>query len=411
MSVLYNLGIRGYYFIILLASFFNEKAKEWIIGRKNVFKSVPDIKGRTVYWFHCASLGEFDQALPVMNAFKEKNPNIFILVTFFSPSGYMNYQKRKHQVDFACYLPIDTRKNARKFIKNFHPEKVFIVKYEFWANFIFELKNNKIPTYSISTILRPNQIYFKWYGTFFREILRSIDYFFVQTEETCTLLKRIGINSFMLSGDTRYDRVIENKNQLQKNELIAQFVGDNKAFIIGSSWPNDEEILLPFVNNISKSKKIIIAPHDIQLKHIEAIISKLKVNFVLYSDLEKGGKKSDVNVLILNTIGHLANAYNYGDIAYVGGGFSGNLHNILEPAVFGLPIIFGPKHSKFPEASIFINKKVGFEIQDLNELEIIYQKINNDLLSLKKNTEKIVIENTGASEKIISEIMISSNSI
>ncbi len=405
MHILYNIGVLLYGLAIQLAAFVNPKAKEWVNGRRNYFKNLPIIDTSNLYWFHCASLGEFDQALPVINLLKEKDPSIFIFVTFFSPSGYLHYQKRKHKVDLATYLPLDTPGNAKLFIQHFKPKKAFFVKYEFWANYIFEAKKQNVKLYSISALFREKQHFFKPNAKFFPSVLKQFDYFFVQNQLSANLLEKIGINKYLISGDTRFDRVIENKSQLQPNLKIESFLNGEKAFIIGSSWPEDESILIPLLNSNKLSNKIIIAPHSVDENHIQQIIKELKVPFIRYTQMkEKSTIESKPNVLILDTIGQLSSAYFYGEIAYVGGGFSGSLHNILEPAVFGLPVLFGPKFTKYPEASEFLNHKIGFSINSTETFLINYQNITSNLSELNASCQLFINSNKGASEKIISTI-------
>ena len=398
---LYSVGINFYGLSIRVASLFNEKAKLWVTGRKDFFKQLPSFENKKVYWFHCASLGEFDQALPVINLLKQLDSSLFIVVTFFSPSGYLHYHKRDHKADYVCYLPLDTPTNARKFIKAIQPDKLFFVKYEFWANYIFEAKKTGTKLYSISAIFREEQRFFKKNDSFFKSILQQFDHFFIQNKESETLLESIGIQHHTITGDTRFDRVIENKKNVKENSCIKKFLQNEKAFIIGSSWPVDEQIILPLINNGSIKRKIIIAPHDISKSHIKQITEALTTSYVKYSELEKTTPTNNEQVLILDTIGNLSNAYSYGDIAYVGGGFTGSLHNILEPAVFGLPLLFGPKHKRFPEAQSFINEGIGFEITNSEDFINSFNRIDKDIEQLQKKTVHFVATQTGASQKII----------
>lgn len=399
MHFLYNSGIQLYELAIRTAALFNPKAKNWIDGRKDYFEHLPKIPiDQKVIWFHCASLGEFDMALPVMNLIKERHPSIFLLVTFFSPSGMEHYNKRKHHVDLAVYLPSDKPSNAEKFIKYFHPDKVFFVKYEFWSNYIFEAKKQNVQVFSLCSIFREDHRFFKWYGGFFRKTLKEVDFFYTQNETSTLLLADIGITNFMTSGDTRFDRVIENKKSLESNPRIEAFLNDEKAFIIGSSWPEDEAIVTPYILQ-NPNKKFIIAPHNIDEAHVSSIETKLS-NLTERFTENNGGK----NVLILNTIGHLASAYSYGEIAYVGGGFSGNLHNILEPAVFGLPVLFGPKFKRFPEASQFIHLGIGFSVKTSEEFTSELTEIYKNLPFISEKTSTTVSKNTGASVKILDHL-------
>lgn len=402
MKTLYTISVHFYGFLIRIASLFNPKAKEWIRGRKNQWEQFPDTKNKEVIWFHCASLGEFDQGLPVMNLLKEKNPDTFLLVTFFSPSGYQHFHKRKNAIDYACYLPLDTPKNAQRFITHFQPKMGIFVKYEFWSHFIFSLKKSNAKIYSISTILRPDHRFFKWYGGFFRKTLRQFDFFFVQNMESGKLLDSIGISNHQLTGDNRYDRVIENKSNLVVAPQIKEFIQDSTSvFIAGSTWEIDEKIILPFVN-LAHFEKVIIAPHTIDEKHIQSIQSQLTVSSIRISNI---ADFSNEKVLILDSIGHLASAYSVGTIAYVGGGFTGSLHNILEPAVFGLPVLFGPKHQRFPEAKAFLNEGFGMEVTSLDDFRSAISTCEENYTTLHHKAMEFVAQNTGASEKIVNYIL------
>lgn len=403
MRLLYNLGIHVYYLLIWLMQFFNPKAKKWIEGRENVFNELKSsINTTNLYWFHCASLGEFDQGIPVMNALKKREPAAFILVTFFSPSGMEHYHKRNHPANYVCYLPIDTPKNAQKFLSIAQPKKIFFIKYEFWFNYIFEAKKSEIPLYSISCILRQDQLFFKKYGSFFRKGLSCFTHFFVQNNETKLLLNQIHLTNVSITGDSRFDKVIDNKNNSSEDTIIENFLTTStKAIILGSSWEWEEELLKEIIYQLP-NEKIIIAPHDVSEKHIIAIES-LFDEAVRYSNLSQEIQYSS-NVLIIDCIGKLSNAYRYGKMAFIGGGSTGKLHNILEPAVFGLPVIFGPKHSKFPEANQFIEVGIGCEISNSNELVTAINFIDNNLDELTLKCAAFIESSTGASEKIIETI-------
>lgn len=404
MHLIYNIGIYLYEIIITIISPFNIKAKKWKVGRKDFFVKLPQIDCSNIHWFHCASLGEFDQALPVMNLLKEKDSSIFILVTFFSPSGFEHYHKRKHRADYVCYLPSDSPKNAERFINHFSPKKVYFVKYEFWANYIFEAKKKGAELYSISAVFRENQHFFKSENNFFAKTLKQFDHFFVQNKKSEELLQTININNISITGDTRFDRVIENKQNLTLNPVIEKFKNNKKVWVIGSSWPEDEAILWKSIN--LTNYKVIIAPHDISEKHINQINSNINTSSIRYSKIQDDTNLTNTNVLILDTIGHLANAYHYGDFAYIGGGFKGSLHNILEPAVFGLPILFGPKHVKFPEASLFLEKGIAYQVENSKDvLKWIKKWYNEDLTAIKSKVKSIVDENKGASTKITHHIL------
>jgi 3-deoxy-D-manno-octulosonic-acid transferase len=399
MGVLYTFGIYLYFAAVNIASLFNPKAKSWVNGRKNWKQNLPNTN-RKVVWFHCASLGEFDQGLPLMNKIKAADPSVYLLVTFFSPSGMEHYHKRLHQVDHAMYLPIDTKSNALHFIKHFKPSACFLIKYEFWCNLLIAADKLRMPLFSVSTLLREDHRFFKWYGSYFRKALRSVNFFFVQNKETAELLAKINIDRFSITGDTRFDRILENKEQVHSNTIIEAFLKGSKAIIIGSPWPQDEHIVIPFIQQ-HPDEKFILAPHDISESHVTLIETALNNTVCRYT---KYDANYSGNVLLLDTIGHLASAYSYGKIAYVGGGFSGKLHNILEPAVFGLPVIFGPNFKRFPEAQLFIKEQIGFSVSTTEELENTIHSLDHHLERFEARTHKVVEENKGAADKIISFI-------
>ncbi len=362
--MLYTLGIYFYGILIRLASLFSSKAKKWVNGRKNFWKNIPHLDDKKVIWFHCASLGEYDQGKPIMEAWKKKHPTDFTLVTLFSPSGYENI-KDKSVGDYTCYLPLDTKTNAKKFVHHFQPQVAFFIKYEIWINLLNEAKMENCTIYSVSATFRENHRFFKWYGGAFRKALTLFDYIFVQNKGSQVLLSKIGIDNVIVSGDTRYDRVAQRAEENTINTTIEPWAKNNAVFVVGSSWPKDEEIIIPFINSGEISEKVILAPHEVDEKHITAIIQQLDVPYQCYTDIQKGtALQLSTQVLILDCIGVLADAYRFGEIAYVGGGFGTGLHNILEPAAFGLPVVFGPVHDKFPEAQDFIEAKIGRECSD-----------------------------------------------
>jgi len=406
MNFLYQIGIHLFILLMRTASLFNQKIKKGIQGRNNWTKSLDDIpENANVIWFHCASLGEFDQGLPVMTALKQNTPNAFILVTFFSPSGIDHYQKREHPVDKALYLPFDTKRNARTFLKKANPTLAIFVKYEFWPNFISECARAKASIISISTLLRNKQIYFKWYGGFFKHALKKIDYFFVQNQQSKELLESIGVNQVEISGDTRYDKVIQHKNSsTSKDSVLSQFAVEGPILIAGSSWEVEEKIIKKYLES-NTNTKVIIAPHNVSSNNIERIQSLLDCPSVRYTKYEE---YQGNRVLILDTIGHLTSAYQYADYALIGGGFSGNLHNILEPAVYGLPVFFGPRHQKFPEAQSFIDAGIGFVIENAEELS---EKLNvlGDKVELKQKIEGFIKNQSGATDKIVSHPFLTNN--
>jgi 3-deoxy-D-manno-octulosonic-acid transferase len=402
MRLLYITSIYLYYIVIWIAHFFSQKANSFIKGRTNQWKSIGEINHtEKTIWFHCASLGEFDQGIPVMNELKRKFPKSKIVVTFFSPSGMEHYHKRIHCADYIYYLPIDTPLNARKFLNKINPTEIFFIKYEFWLNYIFEAKKRNIPIYSVSCILRPTQIYFKFYGSYFKKGLQAFSLFFVQNEETKNLLNSINIYCVSVTGDTRFDKVIENKKLVQQDLIIEKFLNNKKAFILGSSWQLEEQLFHEFYTSQHATLKVIIAPHDISENHLTSIEKLFQNQTIRYSQFSNQKEK---NILLIDCIGKLANSYSYGEIALVGGGFTGKLHNTLEPVVFGLPVIFGPKHSKFPEAKIFMEKGIGFEINNSNDLKDAIEQINKNMYQLKTICSNTITNSAGAAHKIIEVI-------
>jgi 3-deoxy-D-manno-octulosonic-acid transferase len=396
MRLLYGMGIGGLYCIMWLASLFHAKAKKWIRGQQTPITGFPVPEDRPVVWFHCASLGEFDQGLPVMHAYKERFPDAFLVVTFYSPSGMEFYHKRNHRVDLACYLPLDTAAKARQFIAHIRPRHVFFVKYEFWYNHLLAAKRAGAKVYGVSSLFRPTHRFFQWYGGFFRAALRLFDHFFVQDERSATLLRSIGIEQVTITGDTRYDRMVEVRNRNEANDILADFTAGEPALILGSSWPVDEELLQATIQPLLQRMKIIIAPHDVSASHVEAIAAQFG-QVTRYTSYAPSGNR----VLILDTIGHLTSAYRYATVAYVGGGFTGKLHNILEPGAFGIPVLFGPKHVRFPEAQLFLDRGVALEVTDAHRLEEGVTTLLAKKDTVKAELERIFSENSGVAGKVV----------
>lgn len=400
MRLVYGIGMGGLKTLMVLASLFNAKAKKWVKGRQIPVTdfAVPD--GKPVAWFHCASLGEFDQGLPVMFAYKERFPDAFILVTFFSPSGIEFYQKRQHCVDLACYLPLDTVSNARRFVDHFRPKHVFFVKYEFWYNHLRVAKESGAKVYGVSSLFRPTHRFFKWYGGFFRKALHLFDHFFVQDERSATLLRGIGITAVTLSGDTRYDRMVAVRDAREPNPVLHAFTQGKPTLILGSSWPVDEELLQTSLLELEKSMRIIIAPHDISEQHIAAISAQFSGKTIRYTQFAE----SENRILILDTIGQLTSAYQYASIAYVGGGFTGKLHNILEPGAFGIPVVFGPKHERFPEAQLFLDNNVAAIVSNHGQLQHIVEDLLERKDTIAATLNDLFKRNAGAAAKVIQAI-------
>lgn len=398
MLWIYNIGIVIYSLLLKTASLFNEKAKFFVNGRKNIFENIAkkiNSKDRPV-WFHFASLGEFEQGRPVLEKLKSDNPSQKIVVTFFSPSGYEI--RKNYALADVFYLPLDTASNAKRFIELVNPKSAIFTKYEFWFHYFKELDKKQIPLYLISGIFRPNQVFFKWYGGFYRNILKNVSHFFVQNEESVSILKSIGITEVSLAGDTRFDRVYENAQHPKKLELIENFCGDANVFIAGSTWPEDEKLLVLLTEKYP-DWKFIIAPHEIGEGHVREIES-LFPKAIKFSVFSSQVIATSSQVLIIDNIGMLSSLYQYGKLAYIGGGFGVGIHNTLEAAAFGLPVIFGPKHDKFQEAKDLIAIGAAKSIASAEELITAFEDfISNEKASA--DAKNYVKEKKGATEMIV----------
>lgn len=397
---IYNVGVFFYSVGVQLASPFNAKASKRTKGYQQTFsylKSIPKEKKRV--WFHCASLGEFEQGRPLIEKFQNSD-DWEVTVSFFSPSGYEIIEKKK-LVEHIFYLMPDTKANAQKTIDELKPDLVLFVKYEFWANHIFQIKKRGLPLYCVSGIFREGQPYFKY--SFFKKILESFDHLFIQNQKSAKLLDGIGITNYEITGDTRFDRVTEGVKKAERVEEVEKFLQGEKAFLVGSSWPDDEEHLFKLMNSDIFKHKCILAPHEIGEKHLKSIEEGISKKAIRYSEWIASKEKTAAEVLIIDNIGMLSNLYQYGDFAYVGGAFHGSLHNILEPAAFGLPVIFGPQFDKFPEGQTFIDNGIGKSITNSNELNEAYLTYNSDG-SLKEKVTAFVQKNVGSSEKIMKHL-------
>lgn len=361
MYLFYNTIIKLYGLIIRITVPFNSKAKLFITGRKNIFERIKLALGqnKNIVWFHCSSLGEFEQARPLIENYKRKYLDHNILLTFFSPSGYEIIKENKI-ADWVFYLPIDTKQNAERFINIIQPIKVIFIKYEFWFNYMRECSKRSIPFYSISAVFRKEQIFFK--NIWFRKQLRNITYFFVQDKISFNLLKDVGFNNVQISGDTKFDSVIKTRKESISHPLINNFSKNKNTIICGSTWPKDEEIIIKMINE-NQLFNYIIAPHE--MNHLEKL--KTKTNGIFLSELDDNNVNNH-NVLIIDKIGILKAIYKYGDIAYIGGGFGKGIHNILEAATFGLPILFGPNYKKFNEAHELLELGIAKKIHNYKEL-------------------------------------------
>lgn len=379
MHLFYSLGIRVYFLAILSASVLNKKARQWISGRKKILQKIADqVKpNENILWFHISSLGEFEQGRPVIEAIRKKYDGYKVLITFFSPSGY-EIRKNYTGADYVFYLPADTMHNAKRFVEIIKPAKVFFVKYDFWYNYLKVLDRKNIPVYLISGIFRKDQIFFRWYGKWYKKVLGFFTFFFVQNQESLELLNAAGFSNAMVSGDTRFDRVVEIAGQALHIELVDNFcVGDKQVVVCGSTWEKDEYLLLKYINESDDSIKFVIAPHEIHESHIQKIVSGLDKSWVRFSQAMKQ-QMSEKKVLIIDNIGMLSSLYKYGDVAYIGGGFGVGIHNILEAATFGLPVVFGPNYKKFREAVDLIGLKGAFSINDYSELTSVLSFLLND---------------------------------
>jgi 3-deoxy-D-manno-octulosonic-acid transferase len=411
MIYLYNLSIALYTRLIAAAAFFgNPKARLWINGRKHLFEKISaDLKaGERRIWIHAASLGEFEQGRPLIEKIKEQYPDRKIVLTFFSPSGY-EVRKNYNGADYIYYLPSDTPRHARRFIDLIQPEKVLFIKYEFWYNYLSALKNRKIPVYLCSAIFRKDQIFFTWYGGWFREILTFFDHLFVQTEDSRKLLLSAGFHHVSVAGDTRFDRVFAIASQARQIPEVMSFVGNHRSFIAGSTWEPDEDLLSRYINETSLPLKYIIAPHEIQASHIERLEKSITKRVVRFSQWKQNQEKEDFDVLIIDNIGMLSSLYQYAQVAYIGGGFGKGIHNILEAATFGLPVLFGPNHGKFQEAVDLIKEGGAFPIDHYDHLKDKLDQFYDGSSLLEeagRTAAQFVKRNTGATEKIISHLAL-----
>ncbi|MDH5366764.1 MAG: 3-deoxy-D-manno-octulosonic acid transferase [Cyclobacteriaceae bacterium] len=397
---LYNSFIWFYNLISHLIAPFHNKANYFVLGRKNLLRKVENeiLKNIPIIWFHCASLGEFEQGRPIIESIKKRYPNYKILLTFFSPSGY-ELCKNYAYADYIYYLPIDTKSNARKWLDIINPKAVFFIKYEFWHNFINEIHQRNIPLFSVSSIFRKNQIFFKSYGDFNRDILSRFTHFFVQDKESQLLLEGIDIKKTTITGDTRFDRVNTIRQQTNTFAVVDAFKNGEKVFVIGSCWPEDMEVLAAFINQNEENIKFIIAPHEIYEMAVKRIENQIDKKTIRFSEATIENAKNS-NVLIIDNMGMLSSLYQYGEYAYVGGAFGKGLHNILEAATFGLPVFFGNKnYSKFKEARDLIQLGGAYCVSDYHDLT---QKFTNMNLNIASTTaESYVQNNTGATKKIL----------
>jgi len=406
MNALYSLGIMIFTALAYLVSPFNPKVMQWIRGRKGWFAAIKDkiSSGEKNIWIHCASLGEFEQGRPVIEAIKKNRPGYKIVLTFFSPSGY-EIRKNYQHADCISYLPPDTPRNASKFISLVNPVYAVFVKYEFWNNYISILHKKGIRLYLISGIFRPGQHFFRWYGSFFRGILGKFTHFFVQDQQSSDLLKGIGLKNITLAGDTRFDRVMEIASSARDIPGIKKFRSDEKLFLAGSSWKQDEEIIAKYINRYPERMKWVFAPHEIDKTNIERLERLLKVKSARFSEFNDSS--SEARVIIIDNIGMLSSAYRYAYFAAIGGGFGKGIHNILEAASWNIPVLFGPNHNKFREAVELLELGGAMTFGNYDEFAKILDTWIDDEAAYALSAEaagRYVRSNTGATGAILKVI-------
>lgn len=408
MDLIYQLGIWFYKTAAWLASPFYGKAELWHKGQKSAFPYLQDTlkTDKPIVWVHAASLGEFEQGRPLIEKIKATHPNYRILLTFFSPSGY-EVRKNYEGADYICHLPSDTKRNAGKFLELVKPEKVFFVKYEFWKNYFTLINEQNIPLYMVSVIFRKDQLFFKQSsrGRWYRNLLNKVNFFFVQNQESADLLKNIGINHAMITGDTRFDRVAEIASARKDLPLIEKFKGNHKLVIAGSSWEPDEKLLAAFAKN-NHSVKFVFAPHEVKDSNIKRLEALLGNNTIKYSEA-KNKDFSNSQFLIIDSIGLLSSIYRYADIAYIGGGFGVGIHNTLEAAIYNIPVLFGPNYHKFQEAVSLIKNNISFSVSNQEELNNILNRLLNskkEREEISKNCHAFMTQNIGATQRIFEKV-------
>lgn len=404
--MLYNLGIFLYDLMVHLAAPFSRKPRKIMKGHWIVYELLRQRLDRRVryIWFHAASLGEFEQGRPLIEKIRALHPEYGILVTFFSPSGY-EVRKNYRGADVVCYLPFDKPRNVKKFLDIVNPRMAFFIKYEFWKNYLDELHFRHIPVYSVSSIFRRGQVFFKWYGGTYRHVLRDFDHLFVQNELSKRYLAKIGINRVTVVGDTRFDRVLQIREEAKSLPLVEAFKQGRTTFVAGSSWLPDEELFIEYFNQ-HPEVKLIIAPHVIDERHLVEIVRRLKRSYVYYTRANEQNVR-EAGCLIVDCFGLLSSIYRYGEIAYVGGGFGAGIHNTLEAAVYGIPVLFGPKYQDYQEAVQLIENGGAFSVKDYNGLKSLLDRLLADAGFLSRSGEnamRYVTSRAGATDKVLGMI-------
>lgn len=407
MRRLYNFGIFCYKHLAASVSHRNPKAGKLTKGQKEIFPYLEKTldKNGGYIWIHASSLGEFEQGRPLIETIRRTYPDRKILLTFFSPSGY-EVRKNYNQADAVCYLPFDLPGNVRRFLDLVKPQSAIFIKYEFWANYLTELKKRNIPTYIISAIFRPKQIFFRFYGGYFRKMLHCFTRLYVQDENSRKLLDSIGVRNVSVVGDTRFDRVVEISNSTDPNPLLEKFVGEKFVWVGGSTWPKDEEIILDYFNR-HPEQKLILAPHEIHEEHLQSIIARLKRPYLRYTQATEANV-ADADCLIIDCFGLLSSLYRYGKLAYIGGGFGVGIHNIAEAAVYSIPVIFGPNYHRFKEAINLIDNGGAFPIHDAASFESTIENFISNREALEqagKSAGDYIKSHSGATAVIFKEII------
>ena len=409
MNLLYRFAIGLYGIAIHIAAVFHPKARKWVEGRRH---QVQDLQGqqpqtnRKTIWFHCASLGEFEQGRPVLEALRKEHPKAYILLTFFSPSGY-EIRKDYPYADKILYLPLDTPRRAKRFIGTFEPDAAVFVKYEFWYFYLRELKRRDIPIFLISAVFRENQWFFKFYGSFFTQMLGWYKMIFVQDNASLNLLRQKGFDRCIQSGDTRFDRVVQIARKPKKTDIASRFARGQKVIVAGSTWPEDEQILIPYIRQSVGKYRWIIAPHEIGTAHLEAIQKGLGSLGILFSQADQTDF-TEKEVLVIDNVGMLSSLYALGQIAYIGGGFGRGIHNILEAAVYGIPVIFGPNYTKFREALALIEQEGATSVSKYAQLAAVLDHFYDHpeaILKAGRINREFVLKNAGATQEIVNNML------
>jgi len=413
LILLYDFAIFLYTTLIRIAALFQPKAAQWVAGRRDLFDRIGEATAswktgepRFTVWVHCASLGEFEQGRPLIESLKRQNPQVRIVLTFFSPSGY-EIRKNYPQADFIAYLPTDTRRNAARFLDLLQPDLAVFVKYEFWIHHLLALQKKQVPTLLISALFRKDQVFFKWYGGLFRSVLSVFSHIFTQNEPAAALLRQLGLKAVTVAGDTRVDRVMQLAESAPSYPVAEAFRGNSKLLIAGSTWPEDEALLLPFLlESLPDGWKAIIAPHQADAAHVQPILRALDKAAIPYSQAT-AENAATARFLVIDNVGMLSSLYQYGAVAYIGGGFGAGIHNTLEPIAFGLPVIFGRKYEKFEEARYLVENGGGFSIQNQDTLAVAFRQLEAPEF-YKKSSEtakSYLLNNQGATGQIVQFIL------